>query len=204
MSDDSPAAGPSALAEADRRLVLACLSREPGAWETLVDRFGGLLAHVATRTARQRGHPIGPADRDDLVADILHELLRNDDAALRAFGGRASLTTYLTVIARRTTARRLAAAPPAGRHHGAESHAAAADEAARRADRDHVESLLAGLDDQEARLVRLHHIERRSYGEISQLTGIPLGSIGPALSRARDKMRKRDEPDGDARHARAP
>jgi DNA-directed RNA polymerase specialized sigma24 family protein len=37
--------------------------------------------------------------------------------------------------------------------------------------------------------VRLHHLEARSYGEISRITGMPLGSIGPALSRAREKMK---------------
>jgi DNA-directed RNA polymerase specialized sigma24 family protein len=55
-----------------------------------------------------------------------------------------------------------------------------------------VEALLEGLEADEARLVRLHHIEQRSYGEISHLTGMPLGSIGPALSRARAKMRRLD------------
>lgn len=199
MTTDSPEPAPSALADTDRRLVAACVSGESGAWESLVDRFGGLLAHVATRTARQRGFAVGPADRDDLVAEIILELLRNDAAALRGFGGRSSLATYLAVIARRTAARRLVAALPAARRGEAVAKAAdPSDEAVRRGDRDHVESLLAGLDDEEARLVRMHHIERRSYGEISQLTGMPLGSIGPALSRARDKMRQRDGEAGGA------
>jgi DNA-directed RNA polymerase specialized sigma24 family protein len=42
-------------------------------------------------------------------------------------------------------------------------------------------------------MLRLHHLEGRSYGEISRLTGVPLGSIGPMLARARHKMRERDE-----------
>ena len=50
--------------------------------------------------------------------------------------------------------------------------------------------MLSLLDDSEALLVRLHHIEARSYGEISRLTGLPLGSIGPALSKAREKLRR--------------
>ena len=41
----------------------------------------------------------------------------------------------------------------------------------------------------EARLIRLHHLEQRSYGEISLLTGLPVGSIGPTLSKARQKIR---------------
>jgi RNA polymerase sigma-70 factor (ECF subfamily) len=49
--------------------------------------------------------------------------------------------------------------------------------------------LLDRLEPEEARLVRLHHLEARSYGDISNLTGLPLGSIGPVLSRARVKLR---------------
>ena len=61
------------------------------------------------------------------------------------------------------------------------------------ANREEVESMLRGLEATEARLVRLHHLEARSYGEISRLTGMPLGSIGPALARARQKMKHHAE-----------
>jgi len=191
---DAPLPSPSALSDDDRRLVTACIAHEPGAWETLVDRYGRLIAHVATRTARQRGATVGPTDREDLVAEILLELLRNDASALRSFAGRASLPTYLTVIARRVAARKMHdALPAADRHAQARALASARrahDDETRRAEREHVEALLKALDADEARLVRLHHIERRSYGEISHLTGMPLGSIGPALSRARAKMKR--------------
>ena len=70
-----------------------------------------------------------------------------------------------------------------------EAAATPRDDVARAVDREHVESLLQRLDTDEAKLVRLHHLEGRSYGEISRLTGMPLGSIGPALSRAKAKMR---------------
>jgi RNA polymerase sigma-70 factor (ECF subfamily) len=197
-----PSQPPAAAVTADdRRLVDACVAGDAGAWETLVDRFGRLLAHVASRTARQRGATVAPPDREDLVAEVLVELLRNDAAALRGFAGRSSLSTYLAVIARRVTARRLNTALPAGHRPSvaASSRPRPVDDEGRRAEREHVESLLAGLNDDEARLVRLHHIEQRSYGEISHLTGMPLGSIGPALSRARDKMRR-----ADADHDEAP
>jgi DNA-directed RNA polymerase specialized sigma24 family protein len=57
------------------------------------------------------------------------------------------------------------------------------------AEREEVELMLGRLEEPEALLVRLHHLESRSYGEISRITGMPLGSIGPALSKARQKMR---------------
>lgn len=172
-------------AAADRRIVAACLAAEPGAWDAFVSQFGGLFDYVVVRTASQRGMRLSTADRDDLVADVLLECLRNDAAVLRSFAGRSSLATYLTVISRRVAVRgllRLLEAGPLSTDPAAPPSRSAVD-------RDEVESLLGVLDETEAKLVRLHHLEARSYGEISRLTGLPLGSIGPALSRARQKMR---------------
>lgn len=174
-----------AVSPEDAALVKACIDGAPGAWEAFVTRFAGLLAHVADRSARQRGMQLSAGDRDDLVAEVLLQLLRDDASALRAFAGRSSLATYLTVIARRVAVRQLCRR--AGAERGAVDPAHDPRPAAR--DREEVEALLGHLDADEARLVRLHHLEARSYGEISRLTGLPLGSIGPALSRAREKMR---------------
>ncbi len=175
----------AAVSPEDAALVNACIAGAPGAWDAFVAQFAGLLAHVADRSARQRGLPLSVGDRDDIVAEVLLQLLRDDAAALRAFAGRSSLATYLTVIARRVAVRQLC------RRSEAAPGAVDATHDPRPAvrDREEVEALLGHLDADEARLVRLHHLEARSYGEISRLTGLPLGSIGPALSRAREKMR---------------
>lgn len=186
------AAPPALLTPADRRLLDGCLAGVPEAWGEFVDRFAGLFAHVASGAALHRGIALSPADRDDMVAEVLHACLRNDAAVLRGFAGRASLPTYLTVVARRIVVRALGRQQETTRH---ETAAAAAGDPRRGdatstvADREHVEALLHRLDSQEARVVRLHHLEGRSYGEISRLTGMPLGSIGPMLSRAKAKMR---------------
>ncbi len=179
----------TALSAEDRRLLDGCLSGGEHAWEAFVGRFAGLFNFVAFRTAQQRGRSLSQADRDDLVAEILLECLRGDAALMRSFAGRASLATYLTVIARRVTVRFLLRNSSRTASPAAVASAPGPDEAARIVDREHVESLLAALDGEEARLIRMHHLEQRSYGEISHITGMPLGSIGPALSRAREKMR---------------
>jgi len=177
----------------DQRLVAACLAGDPAGWEEFVDRFGGLFMHVAERTAVQRRMPLARADRDDLVAEVLLACVRNDATVLRAFAGRASLPTYLTVIARRVVARSLVRRLESGRlvspWAAIDVAATPRNELSRAVDREQVESLLQRLDSDEAKLVRLHHLEGRSYGEISRLTGMPLGSIGPVLSRAKAKMR---------------
>ena len=177
----------------DRRLLQECLQGLPEAWDAFVARFGGLLAFIVDRTAAQRQMSLTPADRDDLLADILLEILHHDAAVLRGFAGRSSLATYLAVVARRVAVRGLArlAEKNHGRRQLVDGHAAMQgnDGQTLVADREEVELMLRGLDETEARLVRLHHLEARSYGEISRLTGMPLGSIGPSLARARQKMK---------------
>ena len=193
------ATGPAA-AEVDAAILQACLAGQPGAWDGFVDRFAGLLGHVVTRCGVQRQMALSEADRDDVVAEILAELLKNDAAVLRAFTGRASLTTYLIVISRRVAVRSMcrtleAPPPPTGPVDpaavaGERKSVTAAPLNRPLANREEIEALLSRLDTQEALLVRLHHIEARSYGDISHITGLPLGSIGPALSKARQKMRE--------------
>jgi RNA polymerase sigma-70 factor (ECF subfamily) len=179
----------------DLALVAACSRGDETAWAAFTDRFSPLFAHVADRTAAQWRLSLGTADRDDVVAETLLACLRNDAAALRGFAGKSTLATYLAVIARRVTVRMLAARAETRRVATADTVDVPADPRLPQrpsdqiADRDEVERLLTRLDAAEARLVRLHHLEGCSYGEISRLTGMPLGSIGPALSRAKVKMR---------------
>jgi RNA polymerase sigma-70 factor (ECF subfamily) len=203
---DPPSAAPSgaelpaaaeaaARAAADRELAAACGTGDEAAWAALTDRFSRLFAHVAERTATHWQVDLDSSDRDDIVAETLLACLRNDAAVLRAFAGRSTLATYLAVIARRIAARMLAHRVATRRLATADTVDLPADPVVtspggdRVADRDEVERLLMRLDEAEARLIRLHHLEGHSYGEISRLTGMPLGSIGPALSRAKAKMR---------------
>jgi RNA polymerase sigma-70 factor (ECF subfamily) len=192
VSNSPPSADSPLVSSPDRLLIEACLAGQERGWEAFIDRFGGLFAHVAAGTARQRGLGLDAASREDLVAEIVFECLRNRAAVLRAYAGRSSLATYLTVVARRVAVRRrLKRSPqpvPLASRRSATS-AGAAEDPSRLDDREQVEALLGRLDRDEAELVRLHHLEARSYGEISRATGLPLGSIGPALSRARAKLR---------------
>jgi len=185
---------------ADRQLVQDCLQGQPAAWDAFLGRFVGLLAFIVNRTAAQRRIMLTSADRDDLLADILLEIIHHDAAVLRSFAGRSSLATYLAVVARRVAVRGLTRL--VDNSHGRRPIAAGDEPAspmngengqAHLADQEQVTRLLSGLEEGEARLVRLHHLEARSYGEISRLTGMPLGSIGPALARARQKMKRQAE-----------
>lgn len=180
-----------ALSDIDRSLLDRCLAQKPRAWEDFVDRFTGLVVHVVNHTARCRSIMLSTADREDLAAEVMLTLVRDDFAVLRRFRGNSSLATYLTIIARRVVVRRLVesrSATPLSA--AAESQLADASDVEQRiTDRDEVERLLETLDGPEANVVRMYHLEGKSYQEISQSTGMPSNSVGPVLSRARSKLR---------------
>ncbi len=185
-----------ALTEIDRELLNRCLAGETSSWKDMVDRFLGLFIHVVNHTAHARSVRVTPEDVDDLCAEVFLALLDRDYAVLRAFRGDSSLATYLTVVARRVIVREMARRRMAEALGHVSAHQSTVDmsaderrEVQRIDNRDEVEKMLAGLPDMEAKIVSQYHIEGRSYREISSGLGVPENSIGPALSRARARLR---------------
>ncbi|MGQ9505124.1 MAG: RNA polymerase sigma factor [Thermogutta sp.] len=183
------------LSEIDRHLLERCLDRKPRAWEDFVDRFSGLVIHVINHTARTRSVRMAPELRDDLCSEVFLALLKDDFAILRRFRGQCSLASYLCVVARRIVVKSLlqrigetqrlespGVPPPKGLMTWPEEE--------RINNREEAEKLLSLLEGHEATVVRMFHLEGRSYQEISEATGIPVNSIGPILSRARSKLRR--------------
>jgi RNA polymerase sigma-70 factor, ECF subfamily len=70
------------------------------------------------------------------------------------------------------------------------AHAGESDPSTRVENKELVQRMLEGLTENEAAVVRLFHLEGRSYHEIAVGLGIAENSIGPILSRAREKLRK--------------
>lgn len=192
LSIDPRGVAPVSLSEVDRQLLQRCLDRAPRAWQDFVDRFLGLVIHVANHTAEARGVSLDDATRDDLVAEVFVTIVANDFGVLRRFRRNCSLATYLTVVSRRVIVRRLYAQQRSVQGSSVDLDAAASREQQppqRIEDREEVQKLLMRLDPKEASVVRMYHLEGKSYAEISQAVGMTENSIGPVLSRARAKMR---------------
>lgn len=192
---------PVALSEIDRSLLDRCLNRKPRAWEDFVDRFMGLVVHVINHTAQCRSINLSAADREDLSAEVFLAIIDNDMAVLRHFRGKSSLATYLTVIARRVVVRKLVdgrTAVPLG-DMVARAEVEEFEPEQRIGDREEVGRLLGELQGSEATVVRMYHLEGKTYEEISRTIGMPENSVGPMLSRARAKLRRRAGFDGATR-----
>lgn len=183
------------LSPPDRRLIDQCLEQSPQAWESFVDRFLGMVVHITNHASESRRIHLTAEQRDDLVAEVFLAFVDNDYGVLRRFRRNCSLATYLAVIARRIVVRRIMAIgiEPVNGHLPVEPQVDATHEH-RIEDQEQVALLMSRLEPHEATVVRMYHLEGKSYREISAAEGIPENSIGPVLSRARAKLRETTNP----------
>jgi RNA polymerase sigma-70 factor (ECF subfamily) len=143
-------------------------------------------------SAEDRGISLTPDRKEDLVADVFACFLADDMAVLRRFAGNSSLGTYLTVVARRVVIRRLVQIKLKYDNAKSLQEQSAVDPVDRVAMADNIEQIevaLQKLSGNEATAVRMFHLEGKSYSEIGTQIGLPENSVGPLLSRAREKMR---------------
>ena len=200
------------LSEFDQNLLQRCLARSAGSWDEFVDRFLGLVLHVINPTVSARNVQITSQDVEDYCSEVFLAIIKDDFAVLRRFRGSSSLATYLAVIARRVVVREFVKRKHP-RIKSVQTDGDSSDDVSgqafgfrvrmdsdpvdqrpsteqRASDREEVLRLLENLNSAEAEIVRLHHLDGLSYREISSQLGIPENSIGPTLSRAREKMRR--------------
>jgi RNA polymerase sigma-70 factor (ECF subfamily) len=181
-------------------LIQRCLNHEPGAWNDFVDRYLGLIYHVVHHTSHLRSVPLGAEDTEDVAAEILLQLVANNYQVFREFRGKSSLATYLTVIARRICIHELTkrGGGPEGQPRVDGRRTAVEPEDRPKAEvglesLEEVQKLLRTLPTRERQVVRLFYFEGRTYEEISTALHVPVNSIGPILSRARQKLRKQSK-----------
>jgi len=183
------------LSPDDQQLVQRCLTHQPGAWNDFVDAYLGLIYRIIHHTAHLRGVTLQPVDVEDLASDVLLQVIANNYAVLRQFQGRSTLSTYLTIICRRNCIHLLArkfgtAAIFKSTPQASQSLEETVNDLEENGDSlEQVHDLLTQLPKGVREVVRLHYLVGLSYEEISSQLGIPVNSIGPLLSRARQKLR---------------
>lgn len=183
------------LTDLDRKLLSDLLAGQSGSWKQFVDRFSGLILQVIRQTAHAHSLKLNEDDLEDLCAETFAELLVRDMAALRHFRGRASLATYLGVIARRVVVRKLTehrflkALGHVNAHQAAVDFASSDAPASRQAEqKEQVEHLFSKLPTESSSLLRWIYLEGLSYAEAARRLGRPLNSIGPLLARIRQSV----------------
>ena len=182
------------LRDIDRQLIDRCLRHEPGAWNDFVDRYMGLIYHIVHHTAQARSASLSPADVEDSAAEVFLAIVDDDYGVLRRFQGTSSLPTYLTVVARRVCVKQLVRRHREAELGHAQAHRAVVaddtEEAEPIAAAEEVERMLQDLPAREAEIVRLYHLSSLNYRQIGKQLGIPENSVGPILTKARQKLRQ--------------
>jgi RNA polymerase sigma factor (sigma-70 family) len=169
-------------------LVKASAEGDEGAWDELVRRHAHLVVRV-TRRYRMR-----PADAQDVIQTVWLRLVEH----LSEIREPAALASWIVTTTRHECQRQLQAGSrtvPVNPLDGAEldrSDPYDIDDALLTAERHQV--LLDGLAElpreQQVLVLLLTADPPRPYAEISQILGIPIGSIGPTRGRILDKLRE--------------
>jgi RNA polymerase sigma-70 factor (ECF subfamily) len=199
---------PSSRAEADLALAAACAAGDPAAWDRLVEAHAGQVTGAVRAALGRSGLRDGSLE-DELVADTFATVAADGGRALRGFQGKASLGTFLAVIATRVVGRAL-------RRRGSEARArralaertlrsgegaaeggndaSAQAEASERAAA--VADALAELKPRDRLMLSLFYEEGKSYKEIAAVLGIAATGVGTEIARARQRIARRLEARG--------
>jgi RNA polymerase sigma-70 factor (ECF subfamily) len=174
------------LQEADELLVERTLAGDLGAFETLVQRYQGLVRRLVARV-------VGEDEAEDVTQDSLLRAFHR----LSQFRGAASFRSWLLRIAHNTAVNAVSRRRPepveeaeveAAHAERPASGSSPADRLESRERRERLESKLRTLRPAHRIVLVLRDLEGLSYEEIAEITGTPLGSVKGRLHRARAEL----------------
>ena len=85
-------------------ILTECLQGRHGAWDKFVDRYGPVIFTAVGWTLRKHTSSVSQQTAEDIAQDVFLKLIDRDFRLLRTHdSARASLRTWLTIIARSTT-----------------------------------------------------------------------------------------------------
>lgn len=189
-------AGTYGASAEDMELVERLIANCETAWRELVTRFAGQVRARVLRVTKSCSSVDQVSLVDDILAEVFRALLANDRAALRAYQGRSSLCTYLCAIATRVTLRYSLRHGPGVQ---ASEELSSLEDPKSTSPEKNLQSfeqnqwLLQRIDRlpwKQQQLIRLFHLEGKSYKEISEQLSMPIGSIGPSIGRAEKQLRQ--------------
>lgn len=170
----------------EQRLLERCRKGDEKAWAELVNRYWGLAFRVAFRILRNK------EDAEDAAQEAFVQVYRS----LTGFRHESNFRTWFYRIVVRTAMAHLQSEPTepldeeikdeilSGAHEDPESIVLARERAQL------LEQAIQQLPPNWRAVLVLREIEGLSYAEISEILGIPIGTVESSLFRARKKLRQ--------------
>jgi RNA polymerase sigma-70 factor (ECF subfamily) len=171
--------------ENDRDLVAKALQGNQKAFRSIVERVHP-TAYAVVR---------GVLGNSDEVDDVLQNVYVKVYRALGGFRGESRLSTWVYQIARNeaiNAARRRRPEGPAVEDVALPAGEGSDPEAAygRRELGERMEAALAGLEDNYRMVLELRYMGERSYEEIAEAMGLPIGTVKTYIYRGKAQLRK--------------
>lgn len=171
--------------ETDHELITNSLQGNQKAFRTLVERYH------STAYAVVRGVLGDSDDVDDVLQNVYIKVYRG----LAGFRGESRLSTWIYQIARNeaiNAARRRRPEGPAVEDTVLPAGKASDPEAAygRRELGRQLEAAMAGLEENYRMVLELRYMGERSYEEIAETTGLPIGTVKTYIYRGKAQLKK--------------
>lgn len=174
-------------ADADRALIRRVADGEEAALNELYDRFSGTVNALALRVLKDT------ADAEEVVQEVFLQVWNR---ARRYDPGRASVSTWLMLLARSRAIDRLRSRRVVDRTHDEARHEADLHESARgtrrvqeKERRRRIGRAMADLPEEQRRVLRLAYYGGMTQSEIAASEGIPLGTVKTRTLLAMKKLR---------------
>jgi RNA polymerase sigma-70 factor (ECF subfamily) len=169
----------------EREIVRRCREGDESAFPSLVDAYKDLVFAMATRLTGSR----------DLAEDLAQEAFLRVHRGLPYFRGEARLGTWIyRIVANLATEPRFhrstAASLDTGKQ-GERTDVASHDASFGDLElRDRLEKAIARLPDNYRLLIAGHYLKGVRYEDLSEATGVPLGTVKTHLHRAKKMLRR--------------
>jgi RNA polymerase sigma-70 factor (ECF subfamily) len=169
----------------DSELVARAVRHDERAFRDLIQRHHA-MAYAAVRAVL--------GDKDE-VQDVMQMVYLKAYQGLASFRGDARFSTWLYQIARRealdvSSKRRIETVDVETVELAAAAHHAADTETQARSEREWIASALGELDDAYRTAIELRYMAEKSYEEISEIMGLPLGTVKTYVHRGKAEMKR--------------
>ena len=170
-----------------------CIARQPGAWREFVDLYAPTVKALARRYLRLHGHYPDESVLEDMLQDVMLALTRNDYKLLRNYDSTYAFKTYLGVVTRTEVHRLLRKKrPQLGASEELEAAAPVGADASGAAEESEtveiLEAALERLPERDSTILKLRFMREMDYRQIAEALGMPEGSVGQTLHRAKQKL----------------
>ncbi len=189
------------LGEEDRAFVHRLIQRDSAAWGELTTKYRDAVVRGVGRGCAELGVAMTSARLEEVSAEVVFVLFKNDFASLRGFQGRSTFATWLTVVSRRVCLAKLLQherTVPGDARTTADVDLNAVPERGNSAylaeemetEMQAIQACLPRLSTDDRSVIDRFFFQEQSYEEIATQLGITKNAVGPKLTRARNRLRR--------------